>query len=420
MGGSGGSGIGNTIHHLDESASPLFDVSYDRKPIKPLHSKFGVSVCSVRGARGHMEDEFLVSPDFAAVFDGHGGSAVSRYLRQNLYGFMQSALPHAIATGTTSAVTWSHNQNRTSAADAEAKGSTDPNALAGLGPVKSPSQLQETLTTNATSAASSNKPPTVEDYVTALMAAYASVDRQVQRISHWSFTGSTSCGVWLVDGSSDAGRDSEEDGENGGGGDSASPKIRHYYITANVGDSRAVLSRNGTAIDLSRDHKPCDPKERERIEGVGGSVVWHGHVDPDGVPIPGAGLYRVNGNLAMSRAIGDRSERPAVSAAPEISVVPAGGADHDDFLVIATDGLWDVMDSNDVCAYVHALLELERDGEDIERDDVALMLVEEALRRGSDDNITIVVVWLNGSGSDNNKNDEGGGAAEDPVTSDRQ
>lgn len=55
------------------------------------------SVCSVRGERQYMEDEFFVSEEgkFAAVFDGHGGAAVSRYLRQNLYANVQAALPTA-------------------------------------------------------------------------------------------------------------------------------------------------------------------------------------------------------------------------------------------------------------------------------------------------------------------------------------
>lgn len=63
---------------------------------------------------------------------------------------------------------------------------------------------------------------------------------------------------------------------------------RHLFV-ANVGDSRAVLSRRGTALDLSNDHKPEDPVELARITGAGGRVT------PDG---------RVNGGLNLSRAFG--------------------------------------------------------------------------------------------------------------------
>jgi protein phosphatase 2C family protein 2/3 len=59
---------------------------------------------------------------------------------------------------------------------------------------------------------------------------------------------------------------------------------------ANAGDSRAVLSRHGKAIDLTRDHKPHEPSERQRIELCGGYVCSEG---------------RLCGELAVARAIGD-------------------------------------------------------------------------------------------------------------------
>ncbi|CAE7766605.1 unnamed protein product [Symbiodinium sp. CCMP2592] len=63
-------------------------------------------------------------------------------------------------------------------------------------------------------------------------------------------------------------------------------------IVANAGDSRAVLCRNGQAVDLSKDHKPELPCERSRIESAGG---W----------IEGGSVLRVNGDLSLSRAVGD-------------------------------------------------------------------------------------------------------------------
>lgn len=64
------------------------------------------------------------------------------------------------------------------------------------------------------------------------------------------------------------------------------------YI-ANAGDSRAVLGRNGKAVPLSQDHKPANTPERERIVAAGGFLSDIG------------GMCRVNGNLNLSRAIGD-------------------------------------------------------------------------------------------------------------------
>ncbi len=62
-----------------------------------------------------------------------------------------------------------------------------------------------------------------------------------------------------------------------------------YIIFSNCGDSRAVLSRGGRPVLVTQDHKPSNPPERERIQAAGGSVM----------------MQRVNGSLAVSRALGD-------------------------------------------------------------------------------------------------------------------
>jgi protein phosphatase 1L len=85
----------------------------------------------------------------------------------------------------------------------------------------------------------------------------------------------------------------------------------------------------------------------------------------------------------MSRAIGDRSERPIVIAEPDICCFELTA--ECEFVVLATDGLWDVMDNEEVVQYIHKYGQ---------RDEVASWLVEEALRRGSLDNITVVIVWF--------------------------
>ncbi|EED93828.1 hypothetical protein THAPSDRAFT_3570 [Thalassiosira pseudonana CCMP1335] len=163
-------------------------------------------------------------------------------------------------------------------------------------------------------------------------------------------------------------------------------------LSANVGDSRAVLGRNnGMAVNLTKDHKPNDATERKRVEALKGSVDWCGEVDESGSPIDDTGVYRINGNLALSRSIGDRSERPWVSNSVDISCFPIE-EENDVFIVIATDGLFDVMTSQEVVSFVHdSLSNSERYNP---QKSIAKILVEEAIERGSTDNISVVVIEL--------------------------
>ena len=57
---------------------------------------------------------------------------------------------------------------------------------------------------------------------------------------------------------------------------------------------------------------------QKRVTDLGGKVSWFGYRDSDNKPIPGSGVYRINGNLAVARAVGDRSETPFVTAEPEV------------------------------------------------------------------------------------------------------
>lgn len=334
------------------AAGSNLDAVKDPSPNKPPPqlnpSAYQASVCTAQGFRSYMEDEFFLSldADFAGVFDGHGGQAVSRYLRQNLYANLQASLPVlALSSPSPSAL----NKTATAEKDEEF-------------------ELQ----------ASKRVLPTVDDYEKAMRAALDKVDREVQRISHWSYQGSTAVAVWIHE---EKAEEQSEDGEQ---------STRRTILAANVGDSRAVLCRNNTAWDLTRDHKPNDPQEQERIENLGGKVVWCGDTDKFGEPILEQGIYRVNGNLALSRAIGDRSERPHVTADPEI--ITAKVEADDQFILLASDGLWDVMSSSGAVEYVLSLLE---DGH--RQDKVATLMVEEALRRGTYDNITVVIIWLDRS-----------------------
>lgn len=104
----------------------------------------------------------------------------------------------------------------------------------------------------------------------------------------------------------------------------------HMWI-ANCGDSRAILNKGDTVVELSKDHKP-EGEELQRINGLGGTVS----VVPGDVP-------RVNGELALTRSIGDKRLRPFVIPIPDIyhvNLIP-----ENKFFVVATDGLWDLISS---------------------------------------------------------------------------
>ena len=129
----------------------------------------------------------------------------------------------------------------------------------------------------------------------------------------------------------------------------------HIYF-ANCGDSRAVLSRSERTVFGTHDHKPINPVERERIQNAGGSVM----------------IQRVNGSLAVSRALGDFEYKNVigkgqceqlVSPEPEISVEVRHT--EDEFIVLACDGIWDVLTNEEVCDFVRNRMLLTDDLESI-------------------------------------------------------
>lgn len=122
---------------------------------------------------------------------------------------------------------------------------------------------------------------------------------------------------------------------------------KEVYV-ANAGDSRCVLCRKGNAIDLSFDHKPEDEPERKRIEAAGGKVTADG---------------RVNGGLNLSRAIGDHlykqnntlsAREQMITALPDIQTTTL--EEGDEFLVLACDGIWNYMSSQEVVDFIREKL----------------------------------------------------------------
>lgn len=123
-------------------------------------------------------------------------------------------------------------------------------------------------------------------------------------------------------------------------------KGNELYV-ANAGDSRGVLCRGGEAIALSQDHKPSLDTERTRIEAAGGFLSDI------------AGMCRVNGNLNLSRAIGDLRYKCNTKLMPKDQIITAEPdvtkyivQPDDRFFILACDGIWDVMENQQAVDFV--------------------------------------------------------------------
>jgi serine/threonine protein phosphatase PrpC len=149
---------------------------------------------------------------------------------------------------------------------------------------------------------------------------------------------------------------------------------KSFLWIINVGDSRGVLSnKDSIAIPLSKDHKPNSPEEKMRIEKLGGEIVY------DGVD------WRVK-DLSLSRAFGDVECTPYVTHLPQIYCRKLSKGDK--FLILACDGLWDVLSNQDA---VDIIIKLETKNY---KGNYAKFLAEYALEKGSLDNITVIVYYF--------------------------
>eukprot|EP01047_Picozoa_sp_COSAG01_P019296 COSAG01_NODE_1068_length_11878_cov_45.012395_7_plen_611_part_00 len=189
-----------------------------------------------------------------------------------------------------------------------------------------------------------------------------------------------------------------------------------HLVCAWVGDSRAcVCSVDGSGAlavaALSQDHKPTDPAETSRVEAAGGRVTAHGRICARQLHEAKGGGGGGGGGLAVSRALGDPAYKSEASlgahqqmviAEPEIRV--AARAAGDLMVVVACDGVWDVMSPEVCCASLRELLALRGGTALSDAGATALSsdLCGAAFGRGSTDNISAVVGLLGGGGSGGN------------------
>ena len=139
----------------------------------------------------------------------------------------------------------------------------------------------------------------------------------------------------------------------------------------NLGDSRlTIVYSNWSSKQVTTDHKPDEPNEKSRLEKMGGEV----YKDSESV-------FRI-GDLSLSRAFGDGDNAPYISQKPDIflkKITP-----QTKYIVIACDGLWDIVESDSLGKIMNTLVAKKPDN-------IAVELANWALDKGSTDNVSFIV-----------------------------
>ncbi|XP_066874847.1 probable protein phosphatase 1N isoform X3 [Kogia breviceps] len=172
-------------------------------------------------------------------------------------------------------------------------------------------------------------------------------------------------------------------GEPGGSTALALLVSPHFLYLAHCGDSRAVLSRAGAVAFTTEDHQPLRPRERERIHDAGGTISRR----------------RLEGSLAVSRALGDFAYKEAPGRPPELQLVSAepevtalARRVEDEFMLLASDGVWDAMSGSALAELVSSRLCLG-----LAPELLCAQLLDTCLCKGSLDNMTCILVCFPGA-----------------------
>jgi len=150
----------------------------------------------------------------------------------------------------------------------------------------------------------------------------------------------------------------------------------NHLVIAWVGDSRAILCRGKKPLELSWDHTPLRYDEKKRIEKLGGRVDLN---DRKG------GAPRVMQSIAVTRAFGDSHLKKSKYLISEPEFTEILLMPEDRFMVMASDGLWDVVSDEEVLSIVQSCEDKFQASE---------QLINHAIKTGSQDNISVLVIYL--------------------------
>ncbi|KAL1942100.1 hypothetical protein VTO73DRAFT_6630 [Trametes versicolor] len=305
----------------------------------PSHLRFTCAVASAQGPRDEMEDTHTIVIPFAGVhgqalfgvFDGHGGNEVAKWCNKHYPECLLKALKQSKKRNITESIKHSFNDVDRNIHDLWAK--SDGEVRSGSTAVVAFIRLEDD------SGQQSFIPPD-----------YGPLKAVVRGAS----------------------RDSEANNKDATRVDDAiipPSEVRRVLYCANVGDARGVLCRAGKAMRLTYDHQASDKREAARIEKEGGTIE-------DG---------RVDGMLIPTRALGDPEMNHYVTSNPYTTEIELG--DSDEVLILACDGLWDVLEDQEAVDLVRGT------GDAME---AAQKLLNEAQVRKTSDNVTVLVVRLQG------------------------
>jgi len=155
---------------------------------------------------------------------------------------------------------------------------------------------------------------------------------------------------------------------------------KHFFFF-NAGDSRTILVSDSKVTFSTEDHKPTNEAEKKRIEDAGGRVM----------------IQRINGSLAVSRALGDFEYKnrddlddlhQLVSPDPDVTCKERN-LDSDNFIVVACDGIYDVMNNEEIAEFCQDRIESSPD-----EDTVPETLLHLCLNKGSRDNMSAIIIGL--------------------------
>jgi serine/threonine protein phosphatase PrpC len=289
--------------------------------------------------RKHMEDEHTTVSDFAdrrgslfaGLYDGHGGRTAVEFVQQHLHSMVEREI-RGSASGEVRAAQVPFPPS-------------PPSARLG-------SSMSHARTARHKDDHRFSVCPVAQSPLDAITRAFAKIDRMLLQMGTLH-CGTTAAVCLCLPGAS-----------------AHAPTELHF---ANTGDTRIVLVSDGKpGRRISVDHVATDPEEVARVQRDGGHVVGN----------------RVGGSLAVTRALGDhilKGDDGGVSCEPH--VVHHTVAPGDRFVVMASDGVWDVMDDDEASDIV--MVQAERTN-----DEIANAILQSALARGTRDNTSVLVVRL--------------------------